>query len=158
MIYSLVLMKNQEPTNAITRACYSKHPLQPCDKQPCEGWEEDGKQQFGHGIMSLSPTKPHRPQEIRWLRAAPHLQQHFCVPASWPGSQQFCVSHYLSCRSTTLSRLAGALLPVIPIPRALWFSANFAYAAVSRISSSVFTRVSQWSLLTTIERDNIIMF
>lgn len=40
-------------------------------------------------------------------------------------------------------------------PEQLWFSANFAYT-VSKNSSSVFTHVSQWSLLTTI--DNIIMF
>lgn len=98
-------------------------------------------------------TQPHQSlQTARDEMARCAVTSPAALSATGTGSQQPCISHVLSCRSMSPSKLTGALLPVTLIPRAWWFSANFAYAAVSRNSSSVFTHISQWSLLTTIER------
>lgn len=159
MIYSLALMKQQDFSNTITRACYSKTLYNLPTTGLSEGWVKDGNEQFGnrascHSALSKSTDCKKLDGLVQCrISSSTSACQHLGT-----GSQQFCISHCLSFRSKSLSRLAGALLPVILIPRVLWFSANFAYTAVFRNSSSVFTRVSQWSLLTTVERHNIIMF
>lgn len=112
-----------------------------------EGRLATGELEMEPGVPQ--PSQRHRLQGEPWLWAVPHLQQHFSLAAS--NSATPCPADPRN--------FPGSLVLSFQLfwsPEQLWFSANFAYTAVSKNSSSVFTHVSQWSLLTTI--DNIIMF
>lgn len=86
MVYSLALRKQQEFVNTLSRACSSQQPLQASDNWPFwrmrAGWQPAS---WKRSLVSLSPIRARRPRGMRRLRAAPHLQQHFSLSASWHG-------------------------------------------------------------------------
>lgn len=108
-----------------------------------------GNKQFGNRPSCHSALS--KPTDCKTLNGLVQCQTSSSPSASQhpdTRTQRFCISHYLSCRTKSLSTHS----------RALWFSANFVSTTISWNSSSASTCVSQWSLLTDTDRDNIVMF